>query len=109
VRRGQLFRVWYASRSDPKPSRVFVIVSRQELVDSRYSTVICAPVYTTYAGLASQVPVGPSEGLKHDSCIQCDALISIEKSQLTDYIGTLNAERLAALNQALRIALDLDA
>jgi mRNA interferase MazF len=108
VRRGQLFRVWSAARADPKPSRVFVVVSRQELVESRYSTVVCAPVYTTYAGLASQVPVGPAEGLKHDSCIQCDALISIEKSHLTDYIGTLSREKVAALNAALRVALDLD-
>jgi mRNA interferase MazF len=107
MRRGQLFRVWHAGRGDPKPSRVFVVVSRQELVESRYSTVICAPVYTVYAGLASQVPVGPDEGLKHDSCIHCDGLVSIEKAQLTDYIGTLSAEKLAALDQALRVALDL--
>lgn len=107
MRRGQLYRVWYASRADPKPSRVFVIVSRQELLDSRYSTVICAPIYTVYAGLATQIPVGPEEGLKHDSCIQCDGLISIEKSQLTDYIGSLGQEKLVALDQALRVALDL--
>lgn len=108
MRRGQLFRVWSASRPDPKPSRVFLVVSRQELIESRYSTVICAPVYTTCAGLASQVPIGPAEGLKHDGCIQCDALVNIEKSHLTDYIGTLSREKLAALNLALRVALDLD-
>lgn len=107
MRRGQLFRVWRASQTDPKASRVFVIVSRQELIESRYSTVICAPVYSVYSGLASQVPVGPAEGLKHESCIQCDALISIEKSQLTDYIGTLGPDKRDALDRALRIALDL--
>ena len=108
MRRGQLFRIWRATATDPKASRVYVIVSRPEFIESRYSTVICAPVYSSYSGLASQVPVGLGEGLKHDSCIQCDALLSIEKSRLTDYVGALGPEKIAALNRALRIALDLD-
>lgn len=108
MRRGQLFRVQRATTTDPKASRVYAIVSRPEIIESRYSTVICAPVYSSYSGLASQVPVGTDEGLKHDSCIQCDGLISIEKARLTDYVGTLGPEKLAALNQALRVALDLE-
>jgi mRNA interferase MazF len=44
---------------DPKASRVFVVVSRQALVDSRFSTVVCAPVYKRRDGLATQVDVGP--------------------------------------------------
>jgi mRNA interferase MazF len=47
VRRGDLYRVERGSQRDPKKSRVFVVVSRQELIDSRFSTVICAPVYST--------------------------------------------------------------
>jgi mRNA interferase MazF len=108
VRRGELYRVWRATGNDPRASRVYVIVSRPEIIESRYSTVICAPVYSSYAGLASQVPIGPDEGLKHESCIQCDALVSIEKARLSDYIGPLGREKLAALNQALRVALELD-
>lgn len=41
-----------------------MIVSRQALIDSRFSTAICAPVYSRGAELATQVPVGPDEGLK---------------------------------------------
>ncbi len=33
--------------------RVFVVVSRQALIDSRFSTIICAPVYSTRHGLAN--------------------------------------------------------
>jgi mRNA interferase MazF len=36
---------------------VFAIVSRQVLIESRFSTVMCAPVYTAYDGLAAQVIV----------------------------------------------------
>jgi mRNA interferase MazF len=106
VKRGELYRVAHPSH-DPKKFRVFVIVSRQALLDSRFSTVICAPIYSSHDGLASQVAVGPDEGLKHDSSIHCDELVSLPKTVLTNFIGTLPPSKIEALNQALRVALDL--
>jgi mRNA interferase MazF len=94
---------------DPKPARVFVVVSRQPLIDSTYSTVVCAPVFTQLYGLPSQVAVGTPEGLKHASSIQCDGLISIEKSRLTDYVGELTAGKMRGLDVALTVALGLPA
>jgi mRNA interferase MazF len=88
---------------------VFVIVSRQVLIDSRLSTVICAPVYTSYDGLSTQVAVGINEGLKHDSGIHCDELISLPKSTLTNYAGKLSSEKIHLLGKALKIALQLHA
>lgn len=84
------------------------MVSRQPLIDSRLSTVICAPVYSSYHGLTTQVPVGVSEGLKHDSSIHCDELMSLRKSALTDYVGTLGCEKLRILEAALISALQLE-
>ena len=81
MKRGELYRV-RRPKGDPKRSRVFALVSRQILIDSRFSTVICAPVFTRRDGLSTQVDVGPSEGLKHESSIHCDALMSIPKSAL---------------------------
>jgi len=96
------------SSRDPKKFRVFVIVSRQILIDSRFSTVICAPVYTAYEGLSTQVLVGIDEGLKHDSAIHCDELVSLPKAMLTNYIGNLSPNRMQALEIALKIALQLN-
>jgi mRNA interferase MazF len=107
VRRGELYRVYKASREDPKRSRVFVIVSRQVLLESSYSTVICAPIYSVYDGLSTQVLVGPGEGLKHESSIHCDELISIPKTALTDFVGRMNEQKMAALDQALVIAVGI--
>lgn len=107
MRRGELYRVKHPSGTDPRKSRVFVIVSRQLLLDSRFSSVVCAPVYTRRDGLHSQVPVGIDEGLKHDSSIHCDDLISLPKSMLTDYVGLLSPEKILALDRALAFALDL--
>ena len=78
------------------------------LIDSRFSTIICAPVYSAHHGLSTQVPVGVDEGLKHDSSIHCDELVSLPKGVLTDYIGSLSPENIAELSKALRLALDVD-
>jgi mRNA interferase MazF len=108
VRRGDLYRVAHPSRTDPKRSRVFVVVSRQVLCDTaEYGTVICAPVSSSRHGLATQAPVGQAEGLKHPSAIHCDGLVSLPKSALTDYVGSLGPQKLAALHVALKVALDL--
>ncbi|RPJ57058.1 MAG: type II toxin-antitoxin system PemK/MazF family toxin [Acidobacteria bacterium] len=107
MRRGELYRVAHPSGKDPKRFRVFVIVSRQVLIDSRFSTVTCAPVYTVHEGLSTQVAVGVAEGLKHDSSVHCDELVSLSKSVLTNFVGTLSAAKVDELNRALRIALDI--
>lgn len=86
---------------------MFVVVSRQVLIDSRFSTVMCVPAYTAYDGLATQVEVGVEEGLAHESALHCDEVVSLSKAVLTDYIGVLSPRKVAALNQALRVALDL--
>lgn len=106
MRRGELYRVRRPG-ADPRPARVFVVVSRQALIDSRFSTVICAPVYSSGADLATQVPVGVDEGLKRDSWIMCDNLVSLAKTQLTDYVGSLSHSKLNELARSLSVALDL--
>ena len=107
MKRGDLYRVHKPSARDPKRFRVFVVVSRPVLIDSRFSTVICAPVYSSSHGLSTQVMIGIDEGMKHESCIHCDELVSLPKSVLTDYVGTLSAEKIEELNRALIIALDI--
>lgn len=97
MRRGDLYRVYKASSRDPKRSHVFVVVSRQVVIDSRFSTVICAPIYSAYHGLSTQVRVGIGEGLKHDSSIHCDELVSLPKSALTDFLGSLSPSKIAEL------------
>jgi mRNA interferase MazF len=106
MRRGELYRV-RRPPGDPKPARVFVVVSRQPLIDSSYSTVICAPVFTQWHGLPTQVSVSTAEGLKHESAIQCDGLMSLEKCRLTDYVGELTSDKLRELDSALWCALGL--
>jgi mRNA interferase MazF len=104
MKRGEMYRV-RRPPGDVKPSRVFAVVSRQALIDSSYSTVICAPVFTQFHDLPTQVAIGAYEGLKHASAIHCDGLISIEKSRLTDYVGELGSDKARELDRALIAAL----
>ena len=107
MKRGELYRVAHPTKIDPRRSRVFVVVSRQEVIDSRFSTVVCVPVYSAFHGLASQVEVGEEHGLKHASSIHCDELVSLPKSVLTNFVGSLSPDKLEQLNRALAIALGL--
>jgi mRNA interferase MazF len=107
VKRGDFYRVSKPSSRNPKQFRVFVIVSRQVLIDSRFSTVICAPVYSARHGLTTQVPVGPQEGLRHESSIHCDELVSLPKSMMSHFVGSLPAERAHELDKALVAALGI--
>jgi mRNA interferase MazF len=48
------------------------------------------------------------EGLKHESSIHCDELVSLPKSLLTHFVGRLATIRTGELNRALATALELD-
>ena len=87
---------------------MFVVLSRQVLIDSKFSTVTCAPVYSARHGLSTQVPVGADEGLRHDCSIHCDELVSLPKSWLTNRVGSLASAKVADLDRALVAALGID-
>ncbi|HTS34524.1 MAG TPA: type II toxin-antitoxin system PemK/MazF family toxin [Candidatus Solibacter sp.] len=107
MRRGEIYRV-PRPEGDTTRHRSFVLVSRQRLIDSAYSTVVCAPIFTQGDALSTQVRIGPEQGLKHESWIACDNLRSIRKSDLTQFVGSLSGSKLAEVDEALRVALALD-
>jgi mRNA interferase MazF len=106
MRRAEIYRV-HKPTEDPKTFRCFVVVSRQTVIDSGFSSVICAPILTSGLGYSTQVPVGIGEGMKHESWILCDNLVSIRKEKLTQFVGSLPPPKIAELDRALKIALDL--
>jgi mRNA interferase MazF len=107
MRRGEIYRVAHPG-DDPKRHRSFVVVSRQTLIDSRFPTVICAPIFTAGHGFSTQVSVGVDEGMKHESWVLCDNLVSLRKTQLTQFIGSLPRSKILQLDRALKMALALE-
>ena len=107
LRRGELYRI-RTSVTDPKKFRVVAVVSRDGFLSVRYSTAICAPVYSHLTGLGTEVAIGAEAGLKHDSWIRCDDLMSIRRDRLTDFVGSLSEAASARLDRALAVALEID-
>jgi mRNA interferase MazF len=108
MKRGEIYKVAAPPNKDPKRRRCFVVVSRQTLLDSKAAHAVCAPINSDGHGLDTEVQVGQGQGLKHVSWVNCDQLVRMEKSKLTDYVGSLPAAKVRALNAALRVALDLE-
>jgi mRNA interferase MazF len=88
LRRGEIYRVRQPQHGNPKKSRCFAVVSRQDLLDSKANRVLCAPINTSGVGLSTEVQVGVDEGLKHDSVINCDQITRLEKSNGKGFFGT---------------------
>ena len=108
MKRGELYRLERPSKRDPKRFRVYIVVSRNDFFPTTFPIVVCAPVYSNYIGLQSEVEIGVAEGLKHESCIRCDELVSIDKYELTNFIGSLSLQKIQELNLALKVALEID-
>ena len=78
------------------------------MIDSRFPTVVCAPILTRGHGCSTQVSIGVNEGLKHESWILCDNLVSLRKVQLTRFVGSLAHAKIEELDRALKMALALE-
>jgi mRNA interferase MazF len=65
-------------------------------------------VFSHGEGISTQVAVGVDDGLKHESWIVCDNLRSLRKPELTQFLGRLSRARLAEVDKALKIALELE-
>jgi mRNA interferase MazF len=110
MKRGEIYRTSHrmAERGD-KPG-YYVVVSRGFIAgNDDISTVICAPIYGGILGLATEVVVGPEEGIPRSSAVRCDFLMLMFKDKLTSKAGLLSGAKLQELNQALARALDLPA
>ena len=120
MRRGEIYRVHQPGSpatdrpandrpgNDPKLYRSFLAVSRPVLNNSRFPTVVCAPILSHGHGFSTQVSLGVDEGLKHESWILCDNLVSLRKVQLTRFVGSLAPAKIEELDRALKMALALE-
>jgi mRNA interferase MazF len=70
--------------------------------------VTVAPITSTAKGLSSEVPVGPANGLEHDSVISLDNVVTIPVSMLGRNVGFLSPDQEAHLARAVVLAYDLD-
>jgi mRNA interferase MazF len=67
-----------------------------------------APITSTIRGLPSEVVVGTTEGLKHDSAVNLDHIQTVERARLSRYTGRLSSEQMRAVCRAIAAATGCD-
>ena len=85
--------------------RPVLIVSRTEVIPV-LNNVVVAPVTSTIRNIATCIPVGPDEGIDHESVATFDSLVAVPKSVLTRRLGALNVEGRYRICQALSALAD---
>jgi mRNA interferase MazF len=69
--------------------------------------VTIAPITTTIRELASEVPVGPRNGLDAPSVVSCDTITTVRQQVLGDTIGVFFDDQEPELARAISDAFDL--
>ena len=100
--------IWLHESARPDKRRPVLVLSRQDVIDVLH-TVTVAPIMSTIYGVASEVLVGPEEGLKHACAVNLDYLQTIPKRDLERYVGRLGARKMTQVCGALAMAMGCDA
>jgi mRNA-degrading endonuclease toxin of MazEF toxin-antitoxin module len=108
VTRGEIYRTRDRVAERGNRPGYYLVVSRAFIAgNDDVSTVVCAPVYSEILGIATEVVVGPEDGVPRRSAVRCDFLMLMSKAKLTAFVGSLSATKSLQLNGALSIALDI--
>ena len=85
-----------------------VVVLTRETIRPYLNKVTVASITSTVRGNATEVAVGPANGLDHDSVVSLDNVNTIPASDLGPQIGFLLDSQENALVRAIHAAFDLD-
>ena len=98
------FDIWWAELREPAGQRPVLLISR----DDGYSYLnkfIAVEITSTIRSMASEVQLGPVEGLPKDCVVNCDNLRMVARESLTRQAGRLNPERWIEVRRAVGAAL----
>ena len=99
--------ILWADLGPPAGRRPVCILNRDAAI-AVLSSVTCAPISRTIRGISTEVEVGPEQGLPERCVISCDNVFTVSIEDLDDEpVGRLDEVRRAALDIALRFALEI--
>ena len=96
--------------SEPRFRRPVVVVQSDAFNLSAIQTVFVAVITsnTRLAAAPGNLTLTPEEsGLSRESVVNTSQLITLDKQYLTQLVGSLPSDRLAALDEGLRLVLSL--
>lgn len=85
-----------------------MLVLTQEIAIGRLRTVTVAVITSTIRRLATEVLVGPENGLDHASVVNLDSVFTVDHRSLGRRIGLLLDHQEPDLHRAVVAAFDLD-
>ena len=98
--------VWWANLPPPAGRRPVLLLTRERGIQVR-NAVTVAKVTTTIRGIPTEVKIGTGDGMPKACVVNADVLETIPKVLLDGRLCMLTAEKLAAVERAVRFALDL--
>jgi mRNA interferase MazF len=85
-----------------------VLVLTREAVQPHLNALTVAPITSRIRGLRTEVPIGPRNGLDHESVVNLDNITTVPVSLLGQPVGLLFEDQEEALAEALIAAFDLE-
>ena len=104
MRRGE---IWWAELPQPTGRRPVLLLSRNEAYAVR-ELVTVSPVTTRMRHIASEISLGPGDGLPHPCVANLDTITTIAKRSLSEKLTTLSSEKLKAAEVALHFSLGME-
>jgi len=99
--------IWTYEFRHPDKRRPVLVLSRPEAITVLH-TVLVAPITSTIRGLPSEVLIGTTEGLKHESAVNLDHIQTVERARLSRYVGRVGTEKMRAVCRAIAVATACD-
>ncbi|MEX2049150.1 MAG: type II toxin-antitoxin system PemK/MazF family toxin [Gemmatimonadota bacterium] len=95
--------IWLYEFKAPDKRRPVLVLSRPDVIPLLH-TVMVAPITKAVRGAPSEVLVGIDEGLKGPSAVNLDRVQTVEQRRLGTYVGSVGAETMTRVCEALAIA-----
>ena len=103
MKRGE---VWWAELPPPVGDRPVVLLTRDAVVNSIGGMVVVL-VTRTVRHLPTEVVLGRRQGLPVQGMANFDNILTVPRHRLIRLMGACDASKIAELNRALKVALDV--
>ena len=111
-KRGEIYWLdWHPARGSEQAGRRPGLVVSPDVGNRAGSTVIVAALTTRIPSrpyrFQVRVLATPETGLRRDSTVMCEQVMTVSKDRLEQYIGTLPPDVMRRVDDALKVALGL--
>jgi len=96
---------WYTFNR-PDKRRPVLILTRNSVIEYLGELTI-APITSTVRDIPSEVFLSKENGMPKDCAVNCDHLQTVAKAKISSLIITLPAQKMIAVGQAIRFALNI--